>query len=233
MQSPYWQSTAIFISWDDWGGFYDHVVPPILDYAKYKKGMIVQGLGLRVPGLLISPYAKPGLIDHQVLSFDSYAVLIEQLFMNGAHLDPVAMGQPDNRPTIRDALTTGTYPDGSTAQLGQLIDEFDFTQTPLPPLLLSTHIPTGITATCGSKDKSGQDCTQTSVVVKWVPVTGAQVPGPFTYTLLRDGAPICTTTTASCTDRTAATGAHFYTVYSIDPSSVASPPSAAAEADLP
>ena len=231
MQSPYWQSTAIFISWDDWGGFYDHVVPPILDYAV--PNTVVQGMGLRVPGLLISPYAMPGLIDHQVLSFDSYAVLIEQLFMNGVHLDPVAMGQPDNRPTVRDELTTGTYPDGTTAQLGQLINEFDFTQTPLPPLILSTHIPTGITATCGSHDGSSQDCKNTKVVIKWVPVAGAQVPGPFTYTLLRDGAVVCTTTKVSCTDSTASSGAHFYTVYSTDAANVASPPSAAAEADLP
>ncbi len=153
--------------------------------------------------------------------------------MNGAHLDPVAMGQPDNRPTVRDELTTGLYPDGSTAQLGQLINEFNFAQTPLPPLILSTHIPTGITATCGSKDKSSQDCTKTSVVVKWVSVAGPQVPGPFTYTLLRDGAPICTTATTSCTDSSAASGAHFYTVYSIDESNVTSPASAAAEADVP
>src|SRR5262249_47321139 len=47
MRSPDWDSTAIFLSWDDWGGFYDHVRPPGLD---------PQGLGLRVPGLVISPF---------------------------------------------------------------------------------------------------------------------------------------------------------------------------------
>jgi phospholipase C len=46
MQSPNWSSTAIFLAWDDWGGFYDHVVPPSVD---------VNGYGLRVPGLVISP----------------------------------------------------------------------------------------------------------------------------------------------------------------------------------
>ena len=59
MRSPDWSSSAIFLAWDDWGGFYDHVVPPQVDE---------NGYGLRVPGLVISPYAKPGYIDHQVLS---------------------------------------------------------------------------------------------------------------------------------------------------------------------
>ena len=52
MQSPVWNSTAIFLAWDDWGGFYDHVPPPRVD---------VNGYGLRVPGLVISPYARTGL----------------------------------------------------------------------------------------------------------------------------------------------------------------------------
>src|SRR4029077_14970552 len=48
MSSPEWPSTAVFLSWDEWGGFYDHVVPPAVDALGY---------GLRVPGLVISPYA--------------------------------------------------------------------------------------------------------------------------------------------------------------------------------
>ena len=60
MQGPDWNSTAIFLTWDDWGGFYDHVVPPAVDQ---------NGYGLRVPGLVISPYAKKGVIDHQTLEF--------------------------------------------------------------------------------------------------------------------------------------------------------------------
>ena len=49
MQGPQWESTAVFLTWDDWGGFYDHVVPPIVDE---------NGYGLRVPGLVISAYAR-------------------------------------------------------------------------------------------------------------------------------------------------------------------------------
>ncbi len=57
MQSPDWNSTAIFLNWDDWGGFYDNVDPPSVD---------VNGYGLRVPGLVISPYARQGYIDHEI-----------------------------------------------------------------------------------------------------------------------------------------------------------------------
>jgi phospholipase C len=60
--SKNWDSSAIFLTWDDWGGFYDHVPPPKVDE---------NGYGLRVPGLVISPYARRGFIDHQTLSFDA------------------------------------------------------------------------------------------------------------------------------------------------------------------
>ena len=56
MRSPDWSSTAIFLTWDDWGGFYDHVVPPRVDE---------HGYGLRVPGLVISPYARKGVLDDE------------------------------------------------------------------------------------------------------------------------------------------------------------------------
>ncbi len=49
---PDWKSTAIFLTWDDWGGFYDHVRPPVID---------LNGYGFRVPGLVISPYARKRL----------------------------------------------------------------------------------------------------------------------------------------------------------------------------
>ena len=234
MQSPYWQNTAIFVSWDDWGGFYDHVVPPTVDTTSAGD---VQGYGLRVPGLLISAYARAGMIDHAVLSFDSYTSFIEQLFMGGARLDPVAMGQPDHRPDVREALKSVTFPDGSTAPIGQLMDEFDFAQAPLPPVILSTHIPTGIAAACASKDplNNPQSCTSADVTVSWQTVAQGQVPGPFTYNVLRDGgtSPVCSSRNYKCIDAGAPSGVHFYTVYSVDASRTASPPSAAAEADVP
>ena len=121
MESPDWNSSAIFLSWDDWGGFYDHVVPPKVDE---------NGYGLRVPGLVISPYAKESYVDHQTLSQDAYLKLIEDLFLNGQRIDPATDGRPDPRPTVREALPI----------LGDLIEDFDFTQAPRPPLILPEHL---------------------------------------------------------------------------------------------
>ncbi len=226
MQSPYWQSTAIFIAWDDWGGFYDHVTPPNVDTNKYKATPI-QGFGIRVPGLMLSAWARRGYIDHALYSFNSYATFFENLFMGGARLDPTALGNPDHRPDIRDALTSVTFLDGHSEPIGDLMSEFDFTQTPLPPVVLSTHIPTGITATC-SESAQGQ-CQSTTVTIGWDAVSGAEVAGPFVYHILRDGADLaqCTGSATSCTDLPGS-GTHVYTAYSVDPAGAASPTSAGA-----
>jgi len=116
MQGPDWDETAIFITWDDWGGFYDHVPPPRVDD---------NGYGIRVPGIMISPWARSGMIDSQTLSFDAYLKLIEDLFLDGQRLDPKTMSRPDSRPTVREEVPI----------LGDLLEEFDFTQDPLPPLV--------------------------------------------------------------------------------------------------
>ncbi len=125
MSGPEWNSTTIFIAWDDWGGFYDHVVPPKVDG---------NGYGLRVPGLVISPYARQGYIDHQTLSFDAYAKFIEDDFLGGQRLDPKSDGRPDPRPTVRE----------NVAILGDLRQDFDFNQAPRPPVLLPTRFVFGV-----------------------------------------------------------------------------------------
>jgi hypothetical protein len=117
MQSKDWSSTAIFLSWDDWGGFYDHVRPPKVD---------ANGYGLRVPGIVISPYARRGYIDHQNTSFDAEVRFVEDVFLNSQRLDPATDGRPDPRITVRE----------NVPGLGNLIGDFDFNQTPRPPLLL-------------------------------------------------------------------------------------------------
>ena len=147
-----------------------------------------------------------------------------------------ALGQPDSRPTIRDELTRGVYPDGRTAKIGRLFTEFNFDQAPLPPLVLSTHIPPSISVLCGSTENGNpQNCTTDVVKINWHTVVSAMVPGPFSYQVLRDGVAIggCLTASLSCVDRAVPSGQHFYRVYSIDSTNVASPPSAVAEADVP
>ncbi len=124
MRSPCWSSTAIFLSWDDWGGFYDHVVPPAVDELGY---------GFRVPGIVISPYAHSGLIDHQQLSHDAYLKFIEDDFLGGARLNPKTDGRPDKRAVVRE----------EARGLGDIANDFNFNQQPLPPLVLSPHPPPG------------------------------------------------------------------------------------------
>jgi phospholipase C len=126
MQGPDWNSTAIFLSWDDWGGFYDHAVPPVAD---------VNGYGLRVPGIVISPYAKTGVIDSQTLSHDAYNKFIEDDFLGGQRLDPATDGRPDPRPDVREA----------SPLLGNLTADFDFGQPPRPPLVLPVCPSTDLT----------------------------------------------------------------------------------------
>lgn len=124
MQGPDWNSTVIFLAWDDWGGFYDHVVPPTVDQ---------NGYGLRVPSLVISPYSKKGYVDHQTLSFDAYVKFIEDLYLGGQRLDPRTDGRPDPRPNVRE----------TASQLGNLLSDFDFTQQPRAALVLPERPPPG------------------------------------------------------------------------------------------
>jgi phospholipase C len=117
MRGPDWKSTAIFLTWDDWGGFYDHVAPPRVDE---------NGYGIRVPGIVISPYARRGFIDRQTLSHDAYVKFIEDDFLGGQRIDPANDGRPDRRPTVRE----------NVAILGDLRRDFDFRQSPRVPEIL-------------------------------------------------------------------------------------------------
>jgi len=103
MNSPDWKSTAIFISWDDWGGFYDHVRPPKVDEFGY---------GIRVPGIVISPYAKQNFVDHNTYSFDSWLRIVEE----------------------RYGIRSMTKRDARAADMR---NAFDFSQKPRPPVTLS------------------------------------------------------------------------------------------------
>jgi phospholipase C len=99
MNSSMWKNTAIFLTWDDYGGFYDHVPPPQVDDF---------GFGLRVPLLVISPYAKQGVVDSHLGEFSSVLRFVEENW----HLTQL---------TRRDRNATNmTY-------------DFNFNQQPRPP----------------------------------------------------------------------------------------------------
>ncbi len=101
-ESRYWKSTAIVIMWDDWGGWYDHVAPP--QYRNPQTGAY-EGLGFRVPLIVVSPYAKRGYISHRQHEIASSLHFIEATF-----------GLP----------SLG----GADARADALADMFDFSQTP-------------------------------------------------------------------------------------------------------
>jgi phospholipase C len=125
MRSQYWSSTAIIITWDDFGGFYDHVPPPQVD--EY-------GFGFRVPTLVISPWAKHGYVDHTQYEFASFLKMVEDNW-NLPRL-------PNNHD--RDELTS----------IGDMANSFDFSQAPLPTLIEPDnfigprpYVPNGFTPT--------------------------------------------------------------------------------------
>lgn len=84
-----------------------------------------------MPALVISPFARHGYIDHQMLSFDAYARFIEDVFLTGERLDPRTDGRWDPRPTVRERA----------AVLGDLRDDFDVSQPPRSSVLLPIHGP--------------------------------------------------------------------------------------------
>ncbi len=102
MQGPNWPTTAIILTWDDFGGFYDHVPPPAVDHY---------GLGPRVPLIVISPYVKEGIVSHTVYEAASVLKFIE----------------------TRHKLKALTKRD---VDANSLLDMFDFSQVPAPPLVL-------------------------------------------------------------------------------------------------
>ena len=100
-ESKYWDSTAIVVLWDDWGGWYDNVAPPQKDFV---------GLGERVPCIIISPYARENYVSHTQYEFGSIMKFAEQIFGLGP-IGPASFGYTDTR-------------------ANSLEDSFDFAQKP-------------------------------------------------------------------------------------------------------
>jgi phospholipase C len=115
MTSDYWKDTVVFITYDDFGGWYDHVPPPRQYGCNPTKPY---GLGFRVPLIVVSPYAKPGFIFKETSEHASIARFIEKIF--------------HSTKTLHDL-----NPDAQDAQANDLLNAFDFKQTPLQPLVLT------------------------------------------------------------------------------------------------
>ncbi len=113
-QSKFWDSSAIVVVWDDWGGQYDNMPPPQLDF---------RGLGIRVPCLIVSPYAKENHVSHTIYEWGSILKFAEQVY-----------GMP----------ALGTAEDGYTdGRANSLIDSFNFNQSPRPFKIIPTKYKIG------------------------------------------------------------------------------------------
>jgi phospholipase C len=106
-RSKYWKDTAIVVMWDDWGGYYDNVPPPQVDSV---------GLGMRLPVIVVSPYARRGYVSHTRWEYGSILKFIEQAF---------------DLPSIHS----------TDVRANSLIDAFDFTQKPRPFVRIHTKYP--------------------------------------------------------------------------------------------
>ncbi len=116
-ESKFWDSTAIIVIWDEWGGWFDNAPPPQLDF---------RGLAIRVPCLMISPYAKEGTsgsgyVSHTQYEYGSILKFIEQVY-NLPSIGPPTQGYTDSR-------------------AHSIIDSFDFTQQPRPFTPFSSKYP--------------------------------------------------------------------------------------------
>jgi phospholipase C len=109
---PNWNTTAIVVLWDDWGGWYDNAPPPQLDF---------RGLGLRVPCIIISPYARLGYVSKTPYEFGSILKFVEEVFRLGP-IGPESEGYTDTRAT-------------------SILDSFDFTQPPHPFTVIPAKYP--------------------------------------------------------------------------------------------
>jgi phospholipase C len=104
MRSVHWDSSAFLLIYDDWGGWYDHVTPPQVD---------PYGFGFRVPGLLVSPYAREGYVDNTELDFTSVMKFIEE------NWDIAPLAERD-------------------ARANNFLSAFDFDQPPREPVFISS-----------------------------------------------------------------------------------------------
>jgi phospholipase C len=115
-RSTYWDNTVILITWDDWGGWYDHVAPPISKTFGYYE------LGFRVPLLVVSPYTPAGYVSQRQHDFGSILRFVETAFDLGR-------------------IPPGNFAD---ARSDDLLDFFDFTKAPRAFVSIPTKVPASV-----------------------------------------------------------------------------------------
>ncbi|MGO4883752.1 MAG: alkaline phosphatase family protein [Bryobacteraceae bacterium] len=181
MQGPQWGSTAMFVFWDDFGGYYDHVPPPQI---------YTYGLGARVPLLIISPYARPAHISSTVYSAVSLLSFAENVF---------------GLPPLLDSDTLAN----------NAADSFDFTQSPVPPLILQPRTCPTMPVTCAAYSAQVGVPYSSAVTVEggvapytfyWFPFTAGTPPAGLTLN----------SSTGAITGTPTTSGNVTYTVEAVD-----------------
>ncbi len=186
-----------------------------------------------MPGIIISPWVKAGTIDHQIVSFDAYLKFIEDIFLSSQRIGGAAGLRPDSRPVVRESLTsitqpTGTGFTGNPVPIGDLLNDFNFSQAPVAPLILPTNIPNNFSGTFNT------NTVTFTFPLTWQRPANVTVAGYTVYRTTTSGSnyqpvPGCSPAFGrafkgtSCTDTTAQPGVtYYYVVTSTDPSGVES-----------
>ncbi|MCI4368502.1 MAG: fibronectin type III domain-containing protein [Thermoplasmata archaeon] len=167
-RSPDWNTTAMFVTWDEYGGFYDHVAPKQINSV---------GLGFRVPLLVISPYSRPNYIDHRLGYFQSFLHLVEWRFgMRSSITGPIPLEYFDFNASRRTPLNFSGWPN----------DTYPMVQQPLP----HPAPPTGVGASAGSSaiDVYWESPVGGAPVSAYQIVAAPRSGGSPTMTFIADGA---------------------------------------------
>ncbi len=189
MNGPEWNSSAIFITWDDWGGFYDHVSPPQVDLT---------GLGFRTPLIVISPYARNGYVSHRVTEFSSFLTTVEHYY----GLPPIGAPARDaSSNDLLDAFNLSQAPNPPIPLAARTCPPF-VARTPTPT---ATGTPTA-TATGGTPT-----ATATATATRTATSTKSSTPTPTRTATRRTPTPTATPTPVPASLKVSPKTLHFPT----------------------
>jgi phospholipase C len=189
MQGSLWDSTVIFLAWDDFGGFYDHVTPPVIN-DQFQ-------LGPRVPMIIISPWSIPGKVSHTTYELTSMVKFVEQVFRLPAMTDRDANAndtedafdftQTLNQPLVLPVrqcpilgssdMNVGNALLGSSGSLQALLTNRGGTAMSIDSIVASGDF--SASSDCPASLKSGKACT---ITVKFAPTAAGPRTGTLTVT---------------------------------------------------